>query len=159
MLKPEQIVAIIDTREQRPLQLDMPDGTSLKTSRTGLATGDYSVVGFENEICIERKSLADLMGCIGKDRRRFEAELQRMQSYRTRAVVVEEPFVQIEAGVYRSKVHPQAAVGTLLKWMSCGIPFLFCSSRQQAGEYVARMLYGAARSRYEVVARVLKGAS
>ena len=53
---------VIDTREQRPLKFSLP--TITKT----LCTGDYSIEQFEGIIRVERKSLADLAACCGKDR-------------------------------------------------------------------------------------------
>ena len=55
MLTPEQITAIIDTREQAPLDL-----APLATITGTLSTGDYSVKGLEAVVAIERKSLPDL---------------------------------------------------------------------------------------------------
>ena len=69
MLKPEDITAIIDTREQQPLALE------LDTVPGTLATGDYSVHGLEDLLTVERKSLDDLLGCMTSGRPRFEREL------------------------------------------------------------------------------------
>ena len=54
-IEPRDIVAIIDTREQAPLDL-----SPLRTEKGTLTTGDYSIKGLESEIAIERKSLPDL---------------------------------------------------------------------------------------------------
>ena len=48
----ENLTAIVDLREQLPLDL-----SPLRTIRGTLATGDYSVQGLENIVAIERKSL------------------------------------------------------------------------------------------------------
>lgn len=151
MLKPEQITAIIDTREQHPLELRLHTGEMLKSQRTGLVTGDYSVLGLENEIAIERKSLADLYGCVAKERERFEKELKRMLAHPVRAVVVESSWQNIELGASHTKVSPQSAVGSILKWVSWGIPFIMAGDRIRAGQYVARLLYGAAKERFGVL--------
>ena len=52
MIRPENLTAIVDSREQLPLDL-----SPLRTIRGTLATGDYSVQGLENIVAIERKSL------------------------------------------------------------------------------------------------------
>lgn len=65
-LKPEQVVAVVDTREQLPLDL-----APLQTVAGTLSTGDYSVRGLEHAIAIERKSLGDLLGCVGQHRERL----------------------------------------------------------------------------------------
>ena len=68
-LHPEQVVAIVDTREQRPLNL-----APLRTEAGTLVTGDYSVKGLVEVVAIERKSLPDLLACIGQERERFDRE-------------------------------------------------------------------------------------
>ena len=70
----DDVLAIIDTREQLPLELP------LRSITDTLPTGDYSVSGFEDLICVERKSLPDLIGCMTSGRTRFERELQRMKA-------------------------------------------------------------------------------
>lgn len=59
-LKPEQVTAIIDNREQLPFDL-----SPLRTEAGTLATGDYSLKGLERRIAIERKSLSDYVSCCG----------------------------------------------------------------------------------------------
>ena len=67
-LRPEHVVAIIDTREQLPLDL-----SPLQSVAGSLTTGDYSVRGLESIIAIERKGLSDLLGCVGQERERLTA--------------------------------------------------------------------------------------
>ena len=74
-LKPAQLTAISDSREQAPY-----DFSPMATKRATLATGDYSIRGLEDLVCLERKALDDLTGCITHDRERFERELQRYLS-------------------------------------------------------------------------------
>jgi len=69
---------IIDTREQNPLFLPKPP-KKLIVVRETLEVGDYSIKQFEHNICIERKNLADLFISLGKDRKRFKAELDKIK--------------------------------------------------------------------------------
>jgi ERCC4-type nuclease len=149
MLKPEKITAIIDTREQRPVELEMKPGTILKSETGTLYSGDYSVKGLEKIISIERKSLDDLMGCIGRDRERFEREILRLRGCEVRGIVVESTWEQIESGGYRSRVKPSAAIGSLMGWMASGIPITMAGNHKRAGIFIARMLYIAANRRYQ----------
>lgn len=142
-IEPHDLTALIDTREQLPLDL-----APLKIDRVGLQTGDYSLLGLENEVAVERKSLDDLISCIGSGRERFERELVRLRSYPVRAVVVEATWAELSAGGWRSRVTPAAAVGSVLAWISEGIPFLFVGSHQEAGRVVARLLYLVGRRRW-----------
>ncbi|MBL8855579.1 MAG: hypothetical protein JNK57_16545, partial [Planctomycetaceae bacterium] len=57
-IKPQDVTAIIDTREQSPL-----DVSPLQTAVEVLDTGDYSAKGLETVVRIERKSLPDLVAC------------------------------------------------------------------------------------------------
>jgi DNA excision repair protein ERCC-4 len=141
--KPEAITAIIDTREQRPLDL-----APLQTITETLSTGDYSVHGLENVIAVERKGLSDLLSCVGVDRDRFEREVQRLMAYPVRALVVESSWQELEVGGWRSKVKPASVVGSLLGWSAMGLPIVMATNHERAGRYVSRMLYIAARRRW-----------
>jgi len=143
-LKPEMVVAVIDSREQLPLNL-----VPLQVEVKCLDTGDYSVRGLESIIAIERKSLGDLLGCIGGDRKRFDKEVQRLLAYPTKALVVESAWAEIEAGNWRSKITPQAAIGSLLGWIATGIPIIMAGDHERAGRYVSRLLFTAARRRWK----------
>ena len=84
MLKIQDLTAIVDTREQTPLDL-----APLKTVRGTLSTGDYSIVGLEHVVAIERKSRDDLIACVGRERERFDREVKRLLAYHVRSLVVE----------------------------------------------------------------------
>jgi len=72
---PKGFILIIDSREQLPLFTgSLPKG--LLVIRDTLPIGDYSVRGFESQITIERKTIPDLLGCLGNDRERFKRELE-----------------------------------------------------------------------------------
>ena len=66
-LKPEAVVAIVDSREQLPLDL-----SPLQMTVGTLKTGDYSVAGLTAYVALERKSESDFLACVGVERERFE---------------------------------------------------------------------------------------
>lgn len=142
-LKPENVVAIIDTREQLPLDL-----APLNTEAGTLATGDYTIKGLESVIAIERKSLSDLLSCIGGERERFDREVMRLIAYPVRAIVIETTWSDLECGDWRSKVTPAAAVGSVLGWIAQGVPVVMAGDHERAGRYVSRLLFTAARRRW-----------
>ena len=150
-LKPEQVTAVIDTREQRPLDL-----SPLQTIAGTLATGDYSVHGLEQVVAVERKSLPDLLSCIGTSRERFEREVQRLLAYPVRALVIEASWPDLEQGEWRSKVTPQAAIGSLLGWIAAGLPVVMAGDHTRAGRYVSRLLFIAARRRWREARALVK---
>lgn len=84
---------IVDTREQAPFAFAGFD--TVEVIRQGLPTGDYSLVGFEQRIAFERKSIVDLIGCLAGERDRFEGELHRGRGFDFFGVVVEGTRYQV----------------------------------------------------------------
>lgn len=142
-LRPEDVTAIIDTREQHPLDLE-----PLRTVTGTLATGDYSVAGLESIVALERKSLPDLLSCVGCERARFDREVMRLAAFPVRCLIVEATWATVEAGEWRSEVTPQAALGSLLGWVASGLPVIMAGDHHRAGRYAARILFLAARRRW-----------
>lgn len=142
-LRPESVTAIIDTREQ--LRLDL---SPLRVETGTLATGDYSVRGLEHVVSIERKSAEDMLACIGRERERFDREIQRLLAYPVRAVVVEAGWQFFERGEWRGNVTPNAAIGSLLGWIATGVPIVMAYDHARAGRFVSRLLFTAARRRW-----------
>ena len=142
-LRPEQVCAVVDTREQLPLDL-----SPLRMITATLATGDYSVVGLESVVAIERKSLSDLLACVGTERERFDREVQRLLAYPVRCLVGEATWPELERGEWRSQVTPAAAIGSCLGWIGAGLPIILAGDHERAGRYVSRLLYTAARRRW-----------
>lgn len=140
MIKPETITAVIDTREQLPYDL-----APLQSVRGTLPTGDYSLLGYEDRVTIERKSLEDYVGVIGRGRERFEREMERLLQFEVRAIVIEASWGMLEAGSWRSKVHPNSIIGSTLGWIARGVPILPAGNRESAQRAVARLLYVVAR--------------
>ena len=91
--KAPPFTVIKDTREQ--------DGyTFLKEKTLGfeclgmvnkkLDTGDYSLIGMEDKICIERKaSTSELANNLGKDKFRFLNEIKRMKAFPHKFIILE----------------------------------------------------------------------
>jgi DNA excision repair protein ERCC-4 len=129
---------IIDTREQRPYRL-------AGAVRRCLSTGDYSIAGYEDCIAVERKSLADLLSCIGRDRARFERELARLACLKFPALVIEADLSAVLAGNGRSLVHPSAVLGSLVGWsLKYRLPVWFAGNRRIARLLIERLLAKAA---------------
>lgn len=142
-LDPSLVTAITDTREQTPVNL-----APLRTIRGTLPTGDYSVVGLEHVIAVERKSLDDLVACCGVERERFEREVQRLLAYPVGILVVESNWATIKAAKYRSKMHPNAVIGSLINWQVAGLRIVLADDHENAGQHISRILFAAARKRY-----------
>lgn len=130
----------IDTREQRPYPFR-------KSVRVTLDTGDYSAVGVENLLRIERKSLPDFIGCVGASRERFERCLSRLSLFPWPHVVLEFSMADLTAGAWsRSLITPSQAVASALAWGAhYRIPFWFCGDREHAAAVVMKLATFAVR--------------
>ena len=137
---PENLVALVDTREQAPYDL-----APFTVERATLQTGDYTIRGLEDQVVIERKSLPDLLGCIGRGRDRFVRELERIRAVPCRVILVESDWETIEAGDYQADIAPAAACGTIASWIGRYAPFHFAGSRDAAERFAVRFLVNAAR--------------
>lgn len=146
-LKIEDLTYLIDTREQTPFDFASMD-PRIRTASATLPTGDYSIRGLEHLVTVERKSLDDLIGCVGRGRERFERELQRMKSYTARCVVVECSWDALEFGDYRSQITPKALTGSVMGWMEMGILFFFARNATEAARFTANFMFISARRRF-----------
>ena len=93
----------------------------VKSEFQHLITGDYSIVGFEEEIAVERKSLEDLFGTLSGGRSRFRAEMGRLSEMDFAAIVVEATWGEIcnpsrSRGDWRSEMSPFSVWGTIWSW-------------------------------------------
>ena len=78
---------IQDTREQSPFDFSFYD---CEVAIATLKTGDYTLEGYEQIICIERKkSPSELATNLGKYKERFENELERMREFKHKYIVCE----------------------------------------------------------------------
>ena len=148
---------IVDSREQAPFAFsgDAYRGTEVVTGT--LDTGDYSLAGLADKVAVERKSVPDLVACLGRERERFERELLRARALESFAVVVEGTWEELARGQYRSKLNPAAACQSVCSFVArWHIPFLFCGTRAGA-EYVCysllRQYLKGAQDRYRALVR------
>lgn len=133
---PPDPVIIVDTREQKPYNFTVP------TVKKALVSGDYSIVGYEEDITVERKSLPDLVRCCGRDRNRFMDQCKRLLDVKHRLLVVEAGWGEIELGQWRSTVKPNVVIGTLCAIAGMGLPFITADSRSRAKDLTQRFLIG-----------------
>lgn len=133
---------IVDTREKTPWQWKRYP--SVVAKRTKLDAGDYSILGYEGLITVERKSLPDLVQTLSRGRKRFEKECDRLLSYAYRTVIVEGTMDQIVKHQYRSLVDPNAIIGSICAiQMTYGLPFIFAGSKRNAEAFAFRWLCNA----------------
>lgn len=156
-IQPENVTAIVDSREQAPLSL-----TPLRTIGGTLDTGDYSIQGLEHVVRVERKSLPDLVACVGRERDRFDREVQRLLSFPVRLLIVESTWAQIESHEpanqqWRGNVTSKQVIGSLLSWTAQGLPVHMAGDHTRAGVHCARVLYSVAKHRYAELRSLVGG--
>lgn len=87
------------------------------TVRKKLRSGDYSIVGYEHRISVERKSMADLFGSLTGGRDRLEAEFERLYEFDFAALVCEAGWEEItKRPPEHSDTHPKTIHRTVLSW-------------------------------------------
>ena len=133
---------LVDTREQAPLRFSR----AVDVEAVTLPVGDYSLRGATELVAIERKRLGELAVCCGHDRPRFIEQIERMQSYPVRALVVEGDMDAVLAGAYRSSINPLSVLGTLIKVATdYGVPVWLAGDARNAALLVERMLLRVAK--------------
>lgn len=116
---------VIDTREQLPFDFagmtcDQADGggpLTIPTCVNTLTSGDYSILGYETRVAVERKSLADLYSTLGQGRDRFERELERLAGYDFAAVVIEATWPEVCSDPPpHTQLPPKTVFRSVLAW-------------------------------------------
>lgn len=107
---PEGFILLQDTRECRPLFTRIPKGLTVM-SKT-LSRGDYSILGFESQFCVERKA-GDLYSYCSTER---EKTLKKMKEFRKMefvGLIIEGRESEIYQFQQHTKVHPEVIRGAL----------------------------------------------
>lgn len=133
------IIIVVDGRE--PKTGGWEPYFTVPTVRGPLDTGDYSVVGCEELICIERKTLDDLISCFTGERERFVRELRRFRMIPDRYIICEANYEDLLRGEYHSKMHPRAAWASAVALMTrYRIPLLMAGDAETAAELCQAIL-------------------
>ena len=144
-----RICIACDSREQRPFKFSSGTPTVIKT----LKHGDYSIIGMERKVCVERKSFDDLFYSFTKTRARMMDRLVELSELDAAALVMECTIGQVIVGHPRTSIVGSRLLGTLL--VTCaqlGILALFCGGRHEAAIATESFLraYANARPRTRV---------
>jgi len=148
---------IIDQREKAPfsftgIQSDADTKFAplvIPTRLELLVTGDYTIEGFEPDITVERKSVADLIGTLTAGRDRFEDELSRAQEMKFAAVVVEGDWSAIMQHCKESAERNQKRAPSVKTIFRSVVTFQqrfmrvhwwFCADRRMAEQATFRIL-------------------
>lgn len=136
----EPLLKIIeDTREVQPLDFTKFKGVSV--IRQGLKTGDYSLQGYEDKLCFERKSVADLVGTLIGGHERFLREMERMKDFEVSYILVE----HTAGSVYRycAKQGWELKFDTIIQSLLAyayhyHVRVRFCKDREDMAKYIVK---------------------
>ena len=128
---------------------------------SGLAVGDYSVLGLKELIAIERKSLPDLLGSLTSGRDRFEAEMRRARHCHKFFLLVEcspKDFLVEDFGKL-SRATPRSVWGTLMTWMTRYHPVIFGVNRQISARICEAILVAYAKEFFKRTDKISRAAA
>jgi uncharacterized Zn finger protein (UPF0148 family) len=111
------------------------------TVRKRLPAGDYTLLGMEKEIAVERKTLPDLVNSIIQERGNFISRCEKLASFKKKCFVIESTLSSLKTPYEESQAHPNAVLGSIIaaqeRW---DIPIHFLDNSLLAEEFVASML-------------------
>lgn len=138
-------VIVVDTREQQPYAFD---GAVVKT----LTSGDYSIVGLEDQVAVERKSKADAYSSLGQGRARFRREFERLALLDYAAVVIEDTLAGFLRRPPFTQMNPRSALASLIAWsVRYRVPVYFAGDRAHGRALTQKLLQMYWRYHKEVV--------
>jgi ERCC4-type nuclease len=116
---------IVDTREQKNDHLlKYFNDNGVKWVCKKLDTADYSFelpnhkhLGFDRKFLVEKKnSLSEITGNFTSGRERFQREFERVEDEHLHLVIENATWKKVVNGSYRSKMHPNSLIASLLSW-------------------------------------------
>ena len=124
----------IDDREKQPYRFE-------RSQVVRMETGDYGIAEAPLLATIDRKNPADAVGTVIQNRRRFVRELERMQEYSFRAIVIEASLEEMLAPYKHSKANPRSVVQSYLAFqVRYGVHVIWAGSRQLGRATTLRLL-------------------
>ncbi len=136
---PEGFVLLQDTREQKPLFNRPPEGLIVVTCT--LHDGDYSIQGFKDKFCIERKQMSDFYGYIGGERDKTVRKMRRFRDIVNSGgfvgLVIEASEEEILGGYMFSQVPPEVARQAIVSFeIRYGVHVYYSSDRKDIARWV-----------------------
>ena len=132
---------VIDSAEHMGYTFERFTNWFSGTVRKRLSVGDYTLLGMEEEVIVERKTVPDLVKSIIQERNDFIKKCERLSTFKKSCLVVEGSLSNVKTPYEDSQAHPNAVLGSLLaaqeRW---NIPVYFLDNFILAEEFVASML-------------------
>lgn len=125
---------ITDSREQTPLRF-----ANLPTVAGSLQSGDYSITGLEERFGVERKSPADLVGSLTRERERFSRELHRLRGFDFARLLIVGTVEDVDA--MRRGTSMRSILASLAAIEARGIPIVWQPDATAAALWVERAAF------------------
>lgn len=150
---PKEITVRIDAREQTPWEFHKENkvGSSYKTIVSGsivdsLDAADYSIVGYEHLVRIERKNgFQELFGNMmpKENKERFEREMEKLISIPHKYILIETNLNKDTLGMSIPQMYKGPPCNSIIKWLmnlqlQYGINWMFVGD---CGKKVARTIF------------------
>lgn len=141
----DNYVILRDTREKNGWDFESHNKV-LAVAKWGLKTGDYTARGLEKDLVIERKaSTGEIAMNLGKKRKAFEAEIERMSSFRWKYILCEFSIDDLmnfpeNSGIPKKQLQYVRMNGKFMWKKLCeyqenhGVQVIFCDDRYSAQE-------------------------
>lgn len=101
---------------------------------------DYSVVGFEDQIRIERKSQTDFYSSIGYGRERFNKTIEEMKGLEFAGLVIEAPEEDLlHPELTYSNISANSVYATIISYKIKGI-HIYCGTRKNCRMMLVNLL-------------------
>jgi len=132
---------VIDSAEHMGYTFDGFTNWFAGAVKKRLPVGDYTILGMEHEIAIERKTILDLVNSVIQKRGDFIKKCHRMKEFKKRCLVIEGSLSALKSPYSDSQAHPNAVLGSIIaaqeRWE---MPVYFLDTFSLAEEFVASML-------------------
>jgi len=118
-MKQSGFTIIEDSREQRPLDFTPYAQYGVTALRRRVRTGDYTILGFERQVVIERKSLSDAVSTLTHGRERFTREIYDRAAFASaKLIVVEATWADLSRPYgFAPGANPESIVNSLFALM------------------------------------------
>lgn len=109
---------LVDSRERQPWDFSKYHNTEVAT----LKTGDYTIKGMENLICIERKKNAtELFINLFRKKKAFSNEMKRMDAFKFKYIIIEQSLDDFMSPYNHRRVYQKhlqkSASGIILSYL------------------------------------------
>lgn len=141
------MIVIRDTREQDPWSLNF--FSEVKEYRVqGLKTGDYTLFGYEELLCVERKATpSEISINLGSKWKAFEKELIRMKPIEHKYIICEFPEYYLDTFPVNSGIPER-----LWKKLRMSSEFLKMRLYQETIKYNIQLIFSANKAEAEIKA-------